>query len=79
MYRGAGDSEDNVQLDLVDHPPNKSLKDYKPVFQNSSVFFSTYNPDIVEQVICTHLKDNEIKYSLDESCYKIKFELTTKN
>jgi hypothetical protein len=32
MYRGAGDSEDNVQLDLVDHPPNKSLKDYKPVF-----------------------------------------------
>jgi len=32
MYRGAGDNDEGLKLDLSDQPPNKSLKDYKPVF-----------------------------------------------
>jgi len=28
MYRGAGDNEEGLKLDLSEQPPNKSLKDY---------------------------------------------------
>lgn len=51
MYRGAKEESKENLNDLTEHPSNKNLKDYDPIFENCSVFFSTYNPDIIEQAL----------------------------
>ena len=52
--RASGD-EETVSVIL----PLKEIEPYEHVFKNNTEFFSTYNPDMIEEAILHHLKYKE--------------------
>ena len=64
--------EKNGDLELF--KPKKNLDDYVAVFNQNTEFFSSYNPDMIEQKLLKSLKDEgitDMKVSQDK--YKVKF------
>lgn len=49
VYRGSETAEDFFL-------PTKTLDQYIPMFENNTVFFSTYSPDIIESKLVEILK-----------------------
>ena len=53
----------------------KQLEDYQQVFDQDTVFFSSYNPDMIEDALLKNLKNEGIKnVTVHQTKYKIKFE-----
>jgi len=60
--------------------PRKAMDDYEKIFSNNTEFFSTYNPDMIEDAIIAHLSDLRVEPdSQSAKKYKIKFSLSTKD
>jgi serine/threonine protein kinase len=58
--------------------PMKNMDDYEKVFSTSTEFFSTYNPDMIEDALLEHLRKNmKIEPKVHNSKYKVQFTLST--
>lgn len=59
--------------------PSKPLRPYEKIFATNTEFFSTYNPDLIEDTICESLQQQNIEPKVSKDKYKIKFTMTTKD
>lgn len=74
-----------AEFDMSDNAlfkPTKALENYERVYAHKTEFFSTYNPDMIEEALSeTLFKQKEgikaVKKSNDK--YKIKFTMMTKD
>lgn len=76
VVRSDGRDED---LDAME--PTKALEDYEHLFKQTTSFFSSCNPDIIEEALKTYLQD-KVKGELsdlkvNDKKYKLSFKLTT--
>ena len=55
--------------------PQKSLEKYERVFNNNTEFFSTYNPDMIEETLVNYLKKENFEFKVRDDKYKIKYTL----
>lgn len=56
--------------------PTKQLETFNPVGLSPTHFFTTYNPDHIEQELTTYLSKQEIELSGEnENKYKLTFEM----
>ena len=55
--------------------PKKKMDEYEQVFANNSEFFSSYNPDMIEEAFIKYLVENNVEHKLNKEKYKIKFKL----
>lgn len=80
MRSGNMNEEEEKKQTLLDNTPLKALDDYERIFSQNTEFYSTYNPDMIEEALIFHLRENmkiePTKVSKDK--YKIKFQLVTK-
>lgn len=53
--------------------PQKNLEKYERVFNNNTEFFSTYNPDMIEETLVNYLKNENFDVKTKEDKYKIKY------
>lgn len=74
----SGETEESVDS----LPPRKPLEQYQNLFKQKTEFFSSCNPDIIEQALTKYLSEkvgdelSDLKVS--DKKYKISFKLTTK-
>lgn len=72
-------SDDETNVDPI-MKPSKKLEQYEHVYKNSTEFFSSYNPDMIEEALLHHLKYTEnVEADANKDKYKIKFTLETKD
>ena len=57
--------------------PQKNLDTYEQVFSTKTEFFSTYNPDMIEDALLEHLRKQKIEPKVSDNKYKVKFQLST--
>lgn len=58
--------------------PQKELLAYEKIFAQNTEYFSTCNPDMIEEALIEHLRGKEkIEPSVNKDKYKIKFVLET--
>ena len=72
--------DDNID-DMTDEQllkPQKKLGSYIKTFDQRTEFFSTFNPDIIEEAMITYLKSEKIEPKLYDNKYKMKFAKKTK-
>ena len=55
--------------------PQKSLEKYERIFNNNTEFFSTYNPDMIEETLVNYLKKENFEFKVRADKYKIKYTL----
>lgn len=70
--------EAGKEIDVSDEALNKPLKkleEYDPAFVNNSEFFSSYNPDMIEEALISYLHKEESEFKVNKEKYKIKFKL----
>jgi len=67
--------EEEKNQTMIDATPQKQLDQYEKVFSQNTEFFSTYNPDMIEEALISHLRDTmKIEPSkISKEKYKIKF------
>ena len=57
------------------YKPKKQLEDYVDAVELNSVFFTSMNPDVIEEKLLKTLKDEGVKdVTIHKDKYKIKFE-----
>lgn len=55
--------------------PQKQLDEYVNCYDQDTVFFSTYNPDLIEKQLILSFKADGIQdYQVSKDKYKVKFE-----
>ena len=60
--------------------PQKELYPYEKVVAQNTEFFSTYNPDMIEEALITYLQnDFKVEPAVKEDKYKMRFVLQTKD
>lgn len=76
----AGKQESKAMDKLLDaHPAKKDLLPYEQVFKVNTEFYSTANPDVIEDALVTHLKEAmNIEAKQHDKKYKIKFKYVVK-
>jgi len=58
--------------------PQKPLEDYEKLFAQNTEFFSTYNPDMIEEAILVNLRQQGVEpYKKCKDKYKLKFTMST--
>lgn len=57
--------------------PKKTLDQYEKIFAQNTEFFSTYNPDMIEEAFIKHLRNEGIEPKTNEKKYKTKFTIKT--
>lgn len=64
-----------VQFNIDDelNKPTKNLEKYDRVFNNNTEFFSTYNPDMIEEALVNYIKKENYEFKVKEGKYKIKY------
>ena len=79
VNRGDAESEDKdaeIDEELMNKlmTPQKALDQYEQIFNQKTEFFSTYNPDMIEEALVQYLH-NEYKVEpiVNKNKYKIKF------
>ena len=80
MKRSA--QKDNVDIEDIEDlitKPKKEMDSYEPVFVQNTEFFSTYNPDMVEEAMLNYLRGAMIEPIVHDSKYKLKFEKIVKD
>lgn len=60
-------------MDDAMNKPSKELDQYERVFNNNTEFFSTYNPDMIEEAFVQYLAKDKIEFKASKTKYKIKF------
>lgn len=59
--------------------PSKELLQYEKVFGTNTEYYSTCNPDLIEEALIQHLNEKEqVEPKVNKEHYKIKFQLVTK-
>merc|ERR1719263_1123881 len=54
--------------------PSKELLTYEKVFAQNTEFFSTCNPDLIEEALCEHLRNKlKVEPAVNKTKYKVKF------
>merc|ERR1719223_476961 len=69
----AAQAEFNINDKL--NKPQKELDMYEQVFNNNTEFFSTYNPDMIEETLVNYLKKENFEFKDRDDKYKIKYAL----
>jgi len=69
----AEQAEFNIEDKL--NKPSKTMDKYERVFNNNTEFFSTYNPDMIEETLVNYLKNENFDVKAKEDKYKIKYTL----
>merc|ERR1711935_829060 len=60
--------------------PQKALEEYERIFGQNSEFFSTYNPDMIEDALLDNLRQQGVEpYKKNKDKYKLKFTFCTKD
>jgi serine/threonine protein kinase len=60
--------------------PKKALEEYEKLFAHKTEFFSTYNPDMIEEALHEHLRQKEnVEPVVNDQKYKTKFTLKTQD
>ena len=78
-HRGPEEEKIDDMTDEELMKPQKQLDSYVKTFDQMTEFYSTYNPDIIEQAMLTYLKNEKIEPTkVYENKYKMKFAKTTK-
>ena len=78
MRHSKASDEDTIDEGIM--KPRKKIDQYEHVFKNNTEFFSSYNPDMIEEALLHHLKYNEnVEANANKEKYKIKFTLETKD
>jgi hypothetical protein len=54
--------------------PLKEMEEYDQAFDTNTEFFSSYNPDMIEEAFTKHLVDGGIEHQVNDKKYKIKFK-----
>lgn len=67
----AAQAEFNINDKL--NKPQKELDMYEQVFNNNTEFFSTYNPDMIEEAFLQYLQNDKVEFKVSKNKYKIKF------
>jgi len=58
--------------------PQKELLQYEKIFAQNTAYFSSCNPDMIEEALIEHLRNKEkIEPNVNKDKYKIKFALDT--
>ena len=55
--------------------PQKQLEQYERIFNNRTEFFSTYNPDMIEETLTNYLMKENFEFKTKNDKYKIKYTL----
>jgi len=59
--------------------PSKVMQQYERVFDTNTEFFTSCNPDLIEEALIQHLKEKEqVEPTINKDHYKVKFKLVTK-
>lgn len=54
------------------------MEEYEKIFAQNTEFFSTYNPDMIEEAVLVNLRGQGVEpYKKCKDKYKIKFTLST--
>jgi len=53
--------------------PSKMLEPFEQAFSNSTAFFSTYNPDMIEEALVKVLRKEKIEPKVSPKKYKLTF------
>jgi len=73
MRSGADEAEAEQSL----LKPSKKMEKYVKVFLNNTEFFTTYNPDMVEEGLLKYLNQMQVDPNVNKNKYKVKFTLKT--
>ena len=57
----------------------KNMDAYERIFAQNSEFYSTYNPDMIEEALLNALHLQNIEPTCSDSKYKMKFLMSTKD
>lgn len=79
---GGDKTTDGAQMDMSDDSlmkPKKRLEAYEHLFKTNTEFFSTYNPDMIEDALKESLENLSVAPQMNKDKYKMKFTLTTKD
>jgi hypothetical protein len=60
--------------------PLKTLEEYEKIFAQNTEFFSTYNPDMIEDSLLDNLRQQGIEpFKNTKDRYKLKFTISTQD
>merc|ERR1712218_4895 len=83
MRSGGAKADPSKQFELTDgsiFEPKKTLEQYEKVFGQNTEFFSTYNPDMIEDAIIEALVAQNVEPSKKANDkYKLKFTISNKD
>lgn len=83
VMRSAGKDPEEAKFDADADSlmkPKKALESYEKLFANKTEFFSTYNPDMIEEALHEHLRTKEnVEPVVNAKKYKTKFTLKTQD
>lgn len=82
VYRSVDDggAEQEEQKNMMDALPlKKTIEPYVEAFHTNTHFFSTWNPDAIEETLVEKLSYKEIAVLSNDKKYKLKFKITTKD
>lgn len=49
------------------------MEAYEKTFTNNTEFFSSYNPDMIEEALIGYLTKDKVEFKVSKDKYKIKF------
>lgn len=83
VMRGAGIESEEAKFEADAESlmkPKKTLEEYERLFAHKTEFFSTYNPDMIEDALHEHLREKEnVEPVVNDKKYKTKFTLKTQD
>lgn len=53
--------------------PSKAMDMYERIYNNNTEFFSSYNPDMIEEAFIQYLTNDKVEFKVSKNKYKIKF------
>ena len=59
--------------------PQKELLQYEKIFNTNTEFFSSCNPDLIEDQSLVNLKEHGVQPKISDSKYKLKFDIFSKD
>ena len=60
--------------------PQKEIEDYEHVYSQRTQFFSTYNPDMIEEALADYLRNQaKVEPKVHQKKYKCRFTLASKD
>lgn len=59
--------------------PSKNMDLYYDLYSHKTQFFSSYNPDMIEEALLSELRNQKVEPDVSDSKYKIKFTIYGKD